>query len=271
MKQALIIILSLYCSFSLVLRNDPISTGKTVNECETIVDSAKFLMKNSDIGVNSRPVSFDTAVFFRLNKWLRLLPYNKLTCLLNSNDISAKAFGFLYGADIYPDSVYKNYSYLLADTTEITIFSVYETDSLKMKLGVFLTGMNESLKQDHADRARQPEVEKTVLDFIRRYATYPESYRPISFPHFSMGSAPREPVNFWITHSYQIKNNREQTVDEVSAFAVDHNMHINAIEKDSTLVISADPPKLDYWFKEFGRPLTGMDSSALLLHGKFHD
>ncbi len=233
------------------------------NGCQTIVDSATALNQTSSFAVNFKPTIKDNERNLRLDKWFQKLSFKELTCLLDNENISLKAIGFLYAAGFHSDSLLKNYSALLSDTTSIQLYMADGSKSPTMKLGELLSTMTQKLKEDEYNLAKRPKIEENVATFIKEYATYPKTYKPYSFPDFSMGSDNAGLSGFKITHDYEIKNNEGKNVRVVSAFVFDKNLKINVIEKDSSSYISAYPPKLDYWLKEFGRKLTKSDSLNL--------
>jgi hypothetical protein len=235
------------------------------DDCQTIIDSAKIFVQTSEFAVNEKPTIKDPDRNLRLDKWLRMLSFKNLTCLLENKNISVKATGFMYGLNFHRDSLLKNYSYLLADTTSVQLFMTDRSTSPKMKFGELLSVLIQKIKEDNDNFAKRPEIEDLVSAFIRQYSTYPNTYKPISFPYFSMGSDDTGLNDYKIHHEYEIKNNEGVNVRVVSAFVLDKNLKINIIEKDSTSYSYSYPPKLNYWFKEFGRNLNKDDSLTLEL------
>jgi hypothetical protein len=241
-----------------------VSTQNTNNgDCQTIVDSANAFIQTSESAINTKPTIKDNERNLKLDKWLQKLSFKDLSCLLDNKSIPLKATGFVYAANFYGDSLLKNYSYLLTDTTTVQFFRADGNASPKMKLGELLSMMTQKVKEDKGNFARRPEIEETVSIFIKKYSTYPDTYKPHSFPDFSMGSDNEGLSDFKISHDYEIKNNEGKNVRVVSAFVFDKNLRLNVIEKDSSSYISSYPPKLDYWLKAFGRQLTKSDSLAL--------
>lgn len=242
-------------------------TPQNINNdgCQTIIDSANIFIQTSESAINTKPTIKDNVRNLRLDKWLQKLSFKEFRCLLDNESISLKAIGFIYAANFHGDSLLKNYPYLLTDTTVVQFFNANETTSPKMKLGELLSMMTQKIKEDKDNFARRPEIEETVSEFIKKYSTYPGTYKPNSFPDFSMGSDNEGLSDFKITHDYEIKNNDGKNVRVVSAFVFDKNLRLNVIEKDSSSYISSYPPKLDYWLKAFGRQLTKSDSLTLRL------
>jgi hypothetical protein len=235
------------------------------DDCQTVVDSAKVFLQTSEFAINAKPTIKDHERNLRLDKWFQNLSFETLTCLLKNKSISLEALGFMYAANFHSDSLLKNYSYLLSDTTTVQFFMLDGSTSPKMKLGELLSTMTQKIKEDKDNFDKRPEIESIVSKFIRQYATYPNTYKPISFPYFSMGSDNKGILNFNIRHEYEIKNNEGKRDRFVCAFVLDKNLRINVIEKDSSSYISSYPPKMEYWFKEFGRKLNKDDSLTLKL------
>ncbi|HEX6180504.1 MAG TPA: hypothetical protein VFZ47_04615 [Chitinophagaceae bacterium] len=244
-----------------------ISTKPTTNlfadNCKNIIDSAKMFVETSDFAVNHKPSKSDPEANLKIDKWLVNLSFKKLTCLLNSKDPSLKAVGFLYASQLYMDSVMKNYSHLLNDTTSVQLYFANGRTSPKMKLGEILTSMVKTFKKTNDQFDKRPEVENIVSNFIRQYATYPETYKPISFPNFRVGFDNEGPTGFNIRHEFELRNNDGKTEKVIYAFALTPKMRITVIEKDSTNYGMAIPSKLESWLKPFGRKLDGKDSTTL--------
>jgi hypothetical protein len=259
MKFLTVFIAILICITTSFVSTHNINNG----DCQTIVDSANAFIQTSESAINTKPTIKDNQRNLRLDKWLQKLSFNEFRCLLENKSISLKAIGFIYAANFHSDSLLKNYPYLLTDTTTVQFFNAYENTSPKMKLGELLSMMTQKIKEDKDNFARRPEIEESVSAFIKKYSTYPDMYRPYSFPDFSMGSDNEGLSHFKISHDYEIKNNEGKNVKVTNAFVFDRNLALNVIEKDSSSYISSYPPKLDYWLKEFGRHLTKSDSLTL--------
>lgn len=237
----------------------------TGDDCQTIIDSAKIFVQTSEFAINENPTIEDTERNLRLDKWLRMLSFKNLTCLLDNKNISIKATGFMYGVHFHKDSLLKNYSYLLGDTTSVQLFTTNESAALKMKFGELLSIMMQRIEDDNDNVAKRPEIEKIVSVFIRKYSTCPNTYKSISFPYFSIGTDNEGLTDFKIHHDYEIKNNEGINVRVVNVFVLDKNLRINIIEKDSTSYSYSYSQKLNYWLKEFGRNLNKDDSLTLKL------
>jgi hypothetical protein len=231
--------------------------------CQTIVDSANALIHTSEKAINTKPTINNRQRSFRIDNWLQKLSFKEFRCLLDNESISIKAIGFMYAASFHGDSLLKNYQYLLTDTTTVQFFYASGNTGPKFKLGELLSMVVQKIKEDKDNHERRPEIEGTVSAFIKKYSTYPDSYRPHLFPCFSIGSGDQGINYFKVTHDYEIINNEGKNVRVVNAFVFDKNLRLNLIEKDSCFDISIYPPKLNYWLKEFGRQLSKSDSLTL--------
>jgi hypothetical protein len=263
MKFRYLYLIFLYCLSIAFIPTKPLNVLIIDNDCQTILDSAEVFVKTSESAVNYEPTINDPERNLRLDKWLQKLSFRNLSCLLDNKSISLKVLGFIYAANSHRDSLLKYYSYLLTDTTTVQLFMADGKTSPKIKLGELLSATTQQIKEKNDNFEKRPQIEDVVLAFIRQYSTYPSTYRPISFPYFSMGSDNEGLTDFKIHHDYEIKNNEGINVRVISAFVLDKNLKINIIEKDSTSYSYSYPPKLEYWFKEFGRKLTKNDSLTL--------
>jgi hypothetical protein len=243
---------------------NPSLNKKTDINCQTIIDSASILIQTGDFGINIKPTIDDNNLSLRLDKWFRSLSFKNLTCLLNNENLSYKFLGATYAAMFHQDSLIKNYSYLLSDTTSVQIYMARGQVSPKMKFGELISTLIQGVKKDDENFARRPEIEKKVSKFITEYSTYPTTYKPISFPYFSMSSENlNEHLAYNIRHAFDLKNNAGKLQRVTYAFVLDSMLRINVIEKDSSSFTFSYPSKLEDWFKEFGRKLTKNDSLSL--------
>jgi hypothetical protein len=236
-----------------------------IENCQPIIDSANTFLQTSSFAVGLKPSKEDPERNLSLDKWFQKLSFKSYVCLLESTNASLRAFGFVYAAMLHTDSLLNGYSYLLNDTTGVQIFMENGTTSPKIELGEYLSKVTNQIKSDKSNFSKKPEIERKISWFIKEYATYPETYKPFSFPYFSMGSGREDPYNFQIHHDYEIKSNSQDIVRVINAFALDDKFNIHVIAKDSTNTTAAYPPKLEYWLKEFGRKLNHKDSLALRL------
>ncbi len=233
------------------------------DKCRTILDSAKVLVETGDFSLNWEPRIKNKERQAKISKWFETRSFSELICLLKSSNKSHNFYGYLLAVNFHRDSLKNRYSELLNDTTSVQLNAENGLVDLKMTMGKALTLFADELAEEDKAMNRRPDVEKSVALFIREYSSYPTSYKPISFPYFSIGSDNRGLSNFNIRHHYEIKNNHGQTVNIVSAFILDPNLNINVIEPDSSRFISSYPPRLKDWFTDYGRHLDHDDSIKL--------
>jgi hypothetical protein len=236
------------------------------NDCRSIIDSAKMFVQTNEFAINIKPMINDEARNLRLDKWLQSLSFNELTCLLDNPDLSLKDVGFVYAMHRNSDSLMKNYSHLLTDTTSIRLFAANGEISKPISFGAYMTSSAEKIKRYIDNFNRRPAVENAVSAFIRKYAAYPDSYQPGLFPYYSMGSDNnRQLESFKVRHVYNIKNNSGKLQKNNDVFMFDKNLHLTLIARDSINMGLSYPPNLDYWLSTLGRKLNAADSLTLLL------
>lgn len=255
----------LFCLFACANSSRSLGSQQSGHGCQPIVDSAWVFIQTSEYAVNTRPTLNDRAANLRLDKWLQKLSFQEMQCLLDNESVSLKTLSFIYAIRLYNDSLMARYSSLLTDKTDVELLMADGSPGKKFKLGDLLSAMSRNIKKEEEDFAKAPAVEEAVSAFIRNYSMYPGTYKPVSFPYFSMASDNTGLRNFKVHHKYEIMNNNREMVTAVSAFVVDKDIRINVIAKDSTNYGLSYPPKLGYWLKEFGRKLTASDSLKLSL------
>src|SRR4029078_10919800 len=120
-------------------------------------------------------------------------------------------------------------------------------------IGTFLKKLRQRLVEDNANFAKRPLMESKVRDFIKHYASHPETYQPLSFPFFSMGSETGESLtDFRLRHVYKIEYNKKHLKEVMSEFVFDPQLNIRIVAKDSTNLYKVSTPEVAEWFKEFG-------------------
>lgn len=243
------------------------SSAKNVRNktCTAVIDSANFLIQTSVSSVNIMPTINDKERNSRLDKWFQQLSFKNLTCLLDNKSVALKAVGFIYGSVINRDSLLKQYSHLLADTTIVQIFNLDGRVGPRLEFGKYLTMFIEKINESESSLARIPSVESVVFNFITGYATYPASYKPISLSYYSSGSDDEGVETFSITHEYELKNNKGVISISKNSFFLEKELKIYSIDKGNDSPISSYQLSLEYWLKEFGRSLNRNDSLALRL------
>jgi hypothetical protein len=265
MKLLLFFIALLGLTQSFNFNHNPGKIYSTENKCKTILDSAYILIQTGDFSINWEAKQIDKERQLEVSKWFEKRSFSDFVCLLESDNKLYKFYGYVYAAMNYQDSLKNTYSYLLNDTTSMQYNTENGLVDTKTTLGGMLKLMSDKIAEDHANMNKRPDIETKVSLFIKEYALYPDTYKSISFPYFSMGSDETGLTDFTITHEYQIKNTQGKSIRVTSAFVLDPKLNINVIEQDSTSYISSYPPKLGDWLKNYGRPLNHDDSVNLKL------
>ncbi|MEK7224982.1 MAG: hypothetical protein AAB221_04785, partial [Bacteroidota bacterium] len=112
----------------------------------------------------------------------------------------------------------------------------------------------------------KPQIADSVKSFIKKYSSFPDSYKLISLDKWSYGgSNPHKPEYFEIGQTYQITDNENQAVTVSNFFVFNSVLKINVIESKRSGLIISTPPKLSDWFLKYGRKLDKMDSIELQL------
>lgn len=234
-------------------------------KCQTIIDSARVFVRTNDYAINYHPTIIDDERNLKLDKWLLKLSFKEVKCLLDNNDFSLKAIGFMYAMNENYDSLMANYSFLMNDKTKVKVYDVSGKVIRELPFGEFVVGLLDLKIEEDKDFSKKEELESEIVNFIQKYAAYPKTYVPYSFPMFSMGYDGNRVPNYKIHHEYELKNTAGELVNLTSAFVFDKTLKINVIEKDSTKFIYSYPPKLTNWLHEFGRKLSKEDSLELNL------
>lgn len=120
--------------------------------CSIIIDSAKVFIQTEDFAINVRPTIRDKSRNVLLDQFLQKQTFKSLSCLLNHDDVAFKFVGFQYAAFAYKDSLLKNFSKLLTDTTTVQLFYSQGKVGEAMKLGEIL-----SIVMQKADGSSAPD------------------------------------------------------------------------------------------------------------------
>jgi hypothetical protein len=235
------------------------------DKCKAILDSAYILAGYGNITINWKLHKIDEGIQKRIVKWLEERTYTELTCLLESDNKLFQFYGYAFASKQENSNLKEKYLNIYNDTTAIQLITEGKLVDSKMTIGRILQGISEQKSKDNDNMKRKPEIEKKVTLFIKKYSKYPQTYKPISFLSFSVGSQSDGSYTFNIRHKYQIKNNKGLKEKIISAFIFDSSLNIQAIEKDSSLIISAQPPKIEDWLKKYGRKITEKDRTILKL------
>lgn len=243
--------------------------GARVNDdgCKAILDSAKVMVENGTLTIHQQIRSMNYERFTSVSIWIDHRPFNELKCLLESKNPLYRMYGYVSAGQLYLDSLDKGFSHILNDTTSLQMITPDGLKEMNTTIGGFLKMMHRQIEENNADFAKRPLLESKVKAFINQYAKYPESYQPVSFPFFSMGSETGGAVSdFRLRHLYRIENNRKKPQEVMSEFVFDASLNIRIIAKDSTNLYRVSSPHVSEWLSEYGRTLTAKDSAALSLN-----
>lgn len=234
-------------------------------DCRTVLDSDRILAGTGEFVFSWKANKPDKETFYRVSKWFEKRSFAELRCLLESNDKAYMFYGYVYAAMSNYDSLGNNYSFLLTDTSSVQYNAAEGLVDTKETMGKLLQLMREEETERQENWKKRPAIEKIVADFIKEYASHPDTYKGISFPFFSMADDREKLTEFKIHHTYEIKNNRGELVSVTSAFVLTPELHINIIAQDSTSFSRSYPPMLTNWLTSYGRPLGHEDSVRLRL------
>lgn len=236
------------------------------DSCKGILDSARVMVDNGEFTIHWQKREMNYERFNAVSIWMEHRPYAELKCLLQSKNPLYRMFGYINAGQYYLDSLDKNYSNILDDTTSLQVITPNGLAETHMTIGAFLKQVRYGFIEDNANFAKRPLMESKIKAFIKEYASYPATYQPESFPFFSMGRETGESLtDFRLRHVYKVENNKKQTEEVMSEFVFDPALNIRVIAKDSTNLYRVSTPELSDWFKEFGRKLTKKDSVVLQL------
>lgn len=235
------------------------------DKCKAILDSAYILAKNGNITINWKLHKIDKGIEKRIVKWFEERTYSELSCLLESDNKLYQFYGYAFASMSQYKNLKEKYLDIYNDTTSLQLITEGELVDSKMTIGKILQGISEQKSKDNVNLKRKPEIEKKISSFIKKYSKYPQTYKPISFLSFSIGSQSDGSYTFNTRHKYEINNNKGLKEKIISAFVFDSALNIQAIEKDSSLIISAQPPKIEDWLKKYGRKITEKDRAILKL------
>lgn len=233
--------------------------------CGEMLDSADALAGSGSFSIRWEPRKPNEDRELRLSRWFEQRSFSELRCLLESPNKLYALYGYMYAGSRFPDSLGR-YAFLLSDTTSMQYYTPRGLVDMKTTVGNFLQKQQDQINKDHQDMNKRPEVEEKVQAFIKQYASQPGTYKPVSFPLFTLITGEYGSASFSIRHRYFIRDNKGRVAEVTSEFVLDPALTINVIEQDSTKYVSSYPPRLSQWLGRFGRPLNGSDSVALKLN-----
>jgi hypothetical protein len=245
-------------------RNYYIGIGQQF-DCQQILDSADVMIQTGDLTIHWNQHKLNEKRNLIVSKWFEQRTFSEFKCLLENDNKLYNVYGFIYAAFRYTDSLKGRYMALFDDTTALQFQAAEGIVDAKMTIGMFLKKMFAQIIEDNQNWSKEPLVKEKVSSFIKDYALYPDTYKPIGFPFFSTGKDSKGLLDYSIRHEYQIKNKKNKLVQITSQFVLAPNLSINIIAQDSTAYISSFPPMLSEWLESYGRKLNHKDSANLFL------
>jgi len=200
--------------------------------------------------------------------------FNELDSLFDhSNDlIQLYAFGGI--CLTYPDSLNDKHLQILKKEGTVRIYQ-QGTDSFPSKPIIEIAGMMyKSVARIKHEREQQQTIQKMISEFILKYATNPKTYVNISFQDYHVYSthdgSSLEKVKssevYSVKHIFKIQNNNGSINEYQARFKIDSELKVMLIEEEKeeeSNTVSCYPPKLDWWFENFGRKLNKKEKKEL--------
>jgi hypothetical protein len=262
----LIIVLVSIASLSFLTNQKELYYQIDNDPCQAILDSARVAAENGQFTIQSQGRAVNEERFNSVSIWMEHRPYSEFKCLLRSEDRLYRMFGYLNSCQSYLDSVDRDYSFILEDTTSLLVITPDGVQDAHITIGAFLKIVHDQAVRDNANFAKRPLMESKVNAFIKKYAKYPSSYGRKSFPFFSIGNETgQEVTEYRLRHLYNIENIKGKKVEVMSEFVFDPELNIQIIARDSTNLYKVSSPEVSEWFNEFGRKLSKKDSIELKL------
>lgn len=200
--------------------------------------------------------------------------FNELDSLFDhSNDlIQLYAFGGI--CLTYPDSLNDKHLQILKKEGTVRIYQQGK-DSFPSKPIIEIAGMMyKSVARIKHEREQQQTIQKMISEFILKYATNPKTYVNISFQDYHVYSthdgSSLEKVKssevYSVKHIFKIQNNNGSINEYQARFKIDSELKVMLIEEEKeeeSNTVSCYPPKLDWWFENFGRKLNKKEKKEL--------
>jgi hypothetical protein len=255
-------------SFTIVT---PVTKISTSDKCKEMLDSADVMIEVGEFSINWRPCPLrDGKRSLALDKWFTQRSREEVVCFLTSPNKLHRLYGYILTKAYFGfgDSLVKQYDIGLAGDTSSFQFCTVSggLEDTHLTLGEMFKMIDQKLDEDIASLKKKPVVEEKVKAFIEKYATWPATYKPLSFPDYYFGGQSSDATIYYGSkHVYEIKNNNGQQEKITNRFLFGPALDITSIELDSIDHAYSNPPLLGEWFKNYGRQLTGVDSAVLHL------
>jgi len=200
--------------------------------------------------------------------------FNELDSLFDhgSDFIQLYAFGGICVS--YPDSINDKHLQILKKEGTVRICQQGK-DSLPSKPIIEIAEMMYKLvSQIKNEKEQQQIIQKMISEFILKYAAHPETYVNISFQDFHVYSihdgSTLEKVKsseiYSVKHIFRIQNINGSINEYQARFKIDSEFKFMLIENETgkeSNIVSCSPPRLDWWFENFGRTLSKQEKEEL--------
>lgn len=200
--------------------------------------------------------------------------FNELDSLFDhSNDlIQLYAFGGICIA--YPDSLNEKHLQILNKEGNVRIYQQGKDNFPTKPISEVAGMMYKSVARIKHEREQQKIVQKMIPEFILKYAATPKTYVNISFEDYHVYSthdgSSLEKVKssevYSVKHIFKIQNNQGIMSEYQTRFKIDNELNIMLIEEEKeeeSNTVSCYPPRLDWWFENFGRKLSKKEKEEL--------
>lgn len=246
-------------------RNIPITDiVETLTECDCMI----LEMQGDLTEKEAKLVSRGQAILFGRY-------FNELDSLFDhgSDLIQLYAFGGI--CTTYPDSLNAKHFQILKKEGTVKIYQQGK-DSFPSKPIMEIAEMiyNSVVRIKH-EKEQQQIIQKVISEFILKYSANPKTYVNISFQdchfHSTHDGSPLEKVKssevYSVKHIFRIQNNNGSINEYQARFIIDSELKIMLIEEENeeeeSITVSCYPPKLNWWFENFGRKLNEKEKKEL--------
>lgn len=236
---------------------------ETLSECNCMIMGMRGELNEKEAKLASRGQAL---IFGR--------EFNELDSLYNhgNNIIQLYAFGGI--CMTYPDSLTESHLKILSKEGEISIYQQGTDEFPKMPISKVAGQMYKVVAKNEKEKETQLLVEKKIIEFIKEYSLYPDTYESIGFQDYHVysthnGSSLEKIENSEIPsvkHLFKIKNKDGELAEYSARFKLDNELNIMLIEEEESNTVSCSPPRLEWWLENFGRELTEKDKSKLGLN-----
>src|SRR5687768_15255186 len=198
-----------------------------------------------------------TTLTFMINRGYK---FEELEQLLHHKNIYINLYAFLAMCENYFVKITDAHLKITKSGKPLTMYD--PNGNMKYKtVGFWAKEMYTATQETNTqDALYRPPLEVAIKSFILKYASYPDSYNPVSFSLFIYNDS-----HLKIYHTYIIKNNFAITDTIQEWFVTDPNHNIQEISEENTGTISTTFAKINDWLSNCGRAINKQDSLELRL------